>query len=58
MNAYMKSMAKLANLDMTNKNSQITVLEKTTVYNLQKARVSNNKITAVTGHHNVMSLKA
>ena len=58
MNTYMKSMAKLANLDITNKKFTNHSIRKTIVYNLQKARVSNNKITAVTGHHNEMSLKA
>ena len=57
-NAYMKNMAKLANLDITNKKFTNHSIRKTTVCKLQKAGVSNDKIIAVTGHRNEMSLKA
>ena len=51
-------MAKLGNLDITNKKFTNHSIRKTTVCKLQKAGVSNDKIIAVTGHHNEMSLKA
>ena len=35
-NAYMKNMAKLGNLDITNKNSQITALEKQLFVNCRR----------------------
>ena len=54
----MKNMAKLANLDITNKTFINHIISKTTVCKLQKAGVSNDKITAVTVHRNEMSLKA
>lgn len=57
-NTYMKNMAKLGNLDITNKKFTNHSIRKTTVCKLQKAGVSNDKIIAVTGHRNEMSLKA
>ena len=57
-NTYMKAMAKLGNLDTTNKEFTNHSIRKTTVCKLQQAGVSNDKIIAVTGHRNEMSLKA
>ena len=57
-NAYMKNMAKLGKLDITNKKFTNHSVRKTTVCKLQKAGVSNDKIVAITGHRNEMSLKA
>ena len=54
----MKNIAKLGNLDITNKKFTNHSIRKTTVCKLQKAGVSNDKIMAVTGHRNEMSLKA
>ena len=54
----MKNMAKLGNLDITNKKFTNHSIRKTTVSKLQKAGVSNDKIMAVSGHRNEMSLKA
>ena len=55
---YMKSMAKLGNVDITNKKFANHSIRKTTVCKLQKTGVSNDKIIAFTGHRNEMSLKA
>ena len=57
-NSYMKNMAKLGKLDITNKKFTNHSIRKTTVCKLQKAGISNDKIVAVTGHRNEMSLKA
>lgn len=57
-NGYMKAMAKLGNLDITNKRFTNHSIRKTTVCKLQQAGVSNDKIIAVTGHRNETSLKA
>ena len=57
-NAYMKNMAKLGNLDITNKKFTNHSIRKTTVCKLQKVGVSNDKIVAVTGHRNETSLKS
>ena len=57
-NAYMENLAKLANLDITNKKFTSHGIRKITVCKLQKAGVSNDKIIAVTGHCNEMSRKA
>ena len=52
----MKNMAKLGNLNITNKNFTNHSIRKTT--KLQQAGISNDKIVAVTGHRNKVSLKA
>ena len=54
----MKNMAKLGKLDVTNKKFTNHSIRKTTVCKLQKAGIPNDKIIAVTGHRNEMSLKA
>jgi len=54
---YMKKMAKLGNLDFTNKKFTNHSVRKTTVCKLQKAGVSNDKIAAITGHQNEQSLR-
>ena len=54
---YMKKMAKLGNLDFTDKKFTNHCVRKTTVYKLQKAGVSNDKIAAIPGHRNEQSLR-
>jgi len=54
---YMKKMAKLGNLDFTNKKFTNHSVRKTTVRKLQKAGVFNDKIAAITGHQNEQSLR-
>ena len=53
-----RNMAKLGNLDIANKRFTNHSIRKTTICKLQKARIPNDKILAVTGHQNEMSLKA
>ena len=57
-NSYIRNMAKLGNLDITNKRFTNHSIRKTTVCKLQKAGIPNDKIIAITGHRNEMSLKA
>ena len=51
-----KDMAAMANLDTTNKKFTNHSIRKTTVCKLQIARISNDKIAAITGHKNEQSL--
>ena len=56
-NSYVKELATLGGLECTNKPFTNHSVRKTTVHKLQKAGVSNNKIAAVTRHHNEQSLR-
>ena len=53
----MKEIAKCAGLEATNKRFTNHSVRKTTVRKLQKGGVSNDKITAITGHKNEQSLR-
>ena len=55
---YMKYIAMQGVLDLTNKKFTNHSVRKTTVHKLQKAGVSNDKITAVTGQRNEQSLQS
>ena len=54
---YMKEIAKLAGLHSSNKKITNHSIRKTTVCKLKKAGVSNDRIAAITGHHNEQSLR-
>ena len=56
-NGYMKEIAKCAGLNATNKRFTNHSVRKTTIRKLQKGGLSNDKITAITGHKNEQSLR-
>ena len=53
----MKEHAKFGGLDCTNKRFTNHSVRKTTVRKLQKAGVTNDRISAITGHQNEQSLR-
>ena len=56
-NGFMKMIAKLGELDSTNKHFTNHSVRKTTIRKLQKAGISNDKIISITGHKTEQSIQ-